>query len=83
MSEPIWIERHLINVVFEKLVRLSKHGEVPVEEDFLVDDILKDGIRISRRELAKILLTLEIIGKISVEASGHRGSFRVKVLQTK
>ena len=80
MVGEIWVDRHHLNVVYEALLRLSKGGEIPVEEDLIVDELRRQGLDMSRRELAKILLTLEILGRVSVETSGTRKSFRVKLL---
>ncbi|MEB3845155.1 MAG: hypothetical protein LRS48_05710 [Desulfurococcales archaeon] len=81
MSEPVWVDRHIVNIVYESLKRLSKNGEIPVEEEYIYDEVARNGLHISRRELAKILITLEILGRVSVEASGPRKEYRVKLLR--
>ncbi|MEB3760505.1 MAG: hypothetical protein GSR72_00650 [Desulfurococcales archaeon] len=81
MVEPIWVDKHIVNAVCESIEKLSKNGEVPVEEVYLIEDISKQGISLSRRELVKVLITLETIGKISVEASGPRNEFRIKLVK--
>jgi hypothetical protein len=80
-SSDIWIDRHHVNLVYEILLRLSKNGGRPVDESLLVDALEREGYKFSRRELAKILLTLEILGMASVESSGSRNEFRVKIVK--
>ncbi len=82
MVEQIWIDRHIVNAVYESLEKLTKNGEVPVEEVYVLDDLSRQGINLSRRELVKVLMTLEILGKIAVEASGPKNEFRIKLLKS-
>ena len=79
VRDDIWIDRHHLNVVYDKLLSLSNNGSIPVEEGQLTDSLARDGYSFSRRELAKILMTLEILGRVAVESSGLRKEFRIKV----
>ena len=80
MANDIWLDRHHINIVYDAIYRLSNGGESPVEEDLVLDVLQREGVYLSRRELAKILLTLEILGRVFVETSGTRRQFRIKIL---
>ncbi|MCE4601346.1 MAG: hypothetical protein F7C38_07295 [Desulfurococcales archaeon] len=65
----IWSPQPLINTVYETLLALSKNGEIPVSEADVIAELKRRGEDISRRDLAKILMTLEILGYISTQLS--------------
>jgi len=65
----VWTPQPLINIVYESLQRLSKKGEVPVSESDLIADLTRRGETISRRDLVKVLMTLEILGYIATQPS--------------
>ncbi|MEB3806201.1 MAG: hypothetical protein GSR73_01620 [Desulfurococcales archaeon] len=65
----IWSPQPLINTVYETLLALSKNGEIPVSETDVIAELKRRGEDISRRDLAKILMTLEILGYISTQLS--------------
>ncbi len=79
VREDVWIDRHHINVLYEVLLRLSNNGSTPVEEQQLMDQLRREGYDFSRRDIVKMLMTLEILGKIWVESGGPRHEFRIKV----
>jgi len=80
MADEIWIDRHHVNLVYEAIRHLTKDGETPVGEQMLVDFLAKQGLYLSRRELAKILLEFEILGYVSVTTSGTKREFQIKFL---
>ena len=65
----VWSQQPLINMVYDALKRLSKNGEAVVEEHELLAELAKLGESVSRRDLAKALMTLEILGYIATQAS--------------
>lgn len=65
----IWSPQPLINIVYEALLKLSKDGTVPVSELDLIAELKRRGEDVSRRDLAKVLMTLEILGYISTQTS--------------
>jgi hypothetical protein len=65
----VWTPQPLINIVYDSLVKLSKNGEIPVSESELIGDLKRRGESISRRDLAKVLMTLEILGYIATQPS--------------
>lgn len=81
MVDQIWIDRHHVNLVHEAIVQLTKGGETPVGEQVLLDYLARQGVYLSRRELAKLLLTFEILGIVSVSTSGTQREFQIKYLK--
>ncbi len=76
----VWTPQPLINTVYESLQRLSKKGEVPVAESDLIADLNRRGESVSRRDLAKVLMTLEILGYIATQPS--KEELLISVLKT-
>ena len=74
----VWSPQPLINNVYETLLKLSKNGTVPVEESDLIAELKRRGEDVSRRDLAKILMTLEILGYISTQTSKEELLISVK-----
>ena len=69
-GDPIWYQSPLINLTYEALRKLSK-GEKPVIDEDLRNYIeINYDIKLSRRELVKTLIKLEVLGIISVSSSG-------------
>ena len=69
-SDPVWYQSPLTNLAYEALRKLSK-GEKPVIDEDLKNYIeINYGIKLSRRELVKTLMKLEVLGIISVSSSG-------------
>ncbi len=81
MSSDIWIERHHLNVVYDALMELTKGGSTPVGDQMLLDYLKRQGLELSRRELAKILMSLEILGRVHVYSSGYKAEFQIKLLK--
>ncbi len=65
----VWTPQPLINIIYDSLKKLSKNGEVPVSEADLLADLKRLGESVSRRDLAKVLMTLEILGYIATQIS--------------
>ena len=64
-----WMGTPLINIVYESIKRLTRNGQAPVMDVELVSDLESRRIRISEMDLAKILMTLEFLGYVSVRYS--------------
>lgn len=75
----VWSPQPLINIVYETLLKLSKNGTVPVGESDLAAELKRMGEDVSKRDLAKILMTLEIHGYISTQTSRDELLINVKV----
>ena len=65
----IWSGVTPINAVMESIRRLTKNGESAVVEREILSDLERRGYRLSPADLAKILITLEILGYVSVRYS--------------
>ncbi len=64
-----WMGTPLINIVYESIKRLTKNGQAPVMDVELLSDLESRRIRVSEMDLAKILMTLEFLGYVSVRYS--------------
>ena len=64
-----WMGTPLINLVYESIKRLTRNGQAPVMDVELVSDLESRRVRISEMDLAKILMTLEFLGYVSVRYS--------------
>ena len=64
-----WMGTPLINIVYESIKRLTKDGQAPVMDVELLSDLESRRIRVSEMDLAKILMTLEFLGYVSVRYS--------------
>jgi len=69
-SNTVWQGVTLVNAVYEALYKLSRAGEVPVRESDLITELENAGLRPSRAEVVKALITLEILGYARVKSSG-------------
>ena len=65
----IWSGVTPINAVMKSIRRLTKNGESAVVEREILSDLERRGYKLSPADLAKILLTLEILGYVSVRYS--------------
>ncbi len=66
-----WRNYTLVGKVYEVIVQLTRGGDRPImEEDVRAELEMKYGYRMSDADLAKALLTLEALGKISTSTSG-------------
>ena len=75
----VWTPQPLTNIIYESLRRLSKNGEVPVSETDLVAELKRQRETVSRRDLVKVLMTLEILGYISTQHS--KDELLIKVIK--
>jgi hypothetical protein len=67
-----WRSLPLANMVYEAIVERSGGGDRPIRVDDIVDWVLKRfDYRLSESELAKALLTLEVLGKVEVSRTGR------------
>lgn len=69
-ANAVWRGITLVNAVYEALYKLSRAGEVPVRETDLLTELEGSGLRPSRAEVVKALITLEILGYARVKSSG-------------
>ncbi len=65
----VWSGTPVLNAVYEALRRLTKDGESMVTESELLSDLERSGFKLSPMDLAKVLVTLEILGYVSVHYS--------------
>ncbi len=69
-SNAVWRGLTLLNAVYEAIYKLSRAGDVPVRETDLITELESTGLRPSRAEVVKALITLEILGYARVKSSG-------------
>ncbi|MCE4599186.1 MAG: hypothetical protein F7C81_03205 [Desulfurococcales archaeon] len=77
----VWLEVPLINTVMDALKRLSKNGEVPVNESDLYIYFERTKSPLSTRDIVKSLIVLETLGYISVVSSTKEERL-IRVLKT-
>jgi len=66
-----WRNYILVGKVYEVIASLTRGGDRPIlEEDVRAEFEMRHGYRLSDADLAKALLTLEALGRISTISTG-------------
>jgi hypothetical protein len=80
--DRVWSELPIINVVYEALQQLSKGEKLVLDEDLKSYIDLNYGLKLSNRELSKILMKMEVLGIIQVSSSGKE-NLLIKLIKKK